>query len=358
MLQLVSQPQRVVPPPLNEVANSHHERLLSSYFQSYRIQNFSPRTIEKEKRFLKTWFEEHGNGVSLLSWQAMEPVVGRKRVTDYANALLDAGIRSDTIRSYLGTLRRYFSYVLEFPFVGVNPVRRIQEVYGPIDQPVTEYDMPRHVYNGERLGVPLDPQKLYDFFATLRQCYLGGGGYSAVRARNYTLAVVAGESGLRADELLHLEIGDLFFESCKIQTRFAKGTHGSGKRARVTLFPPLARDTVSFYLKNHRPNLYRGEISPLVFLSPSGKPLGYSVIHRALNEMVEISQKAKFPVMNHMSWHWFRRVFATRFIENFPNRLSALISLLGHTTPNTVHCYIRHSEAWMDSEIQKALKGK
>jgi integrase len=276
---------------------------------------------------------------------------------DYGNALIEVGIRSDTVRSYLGTLRRYFSYVLEYPFVGISPIRRIQDIYGSIDQPVTEFDMPRHVYNGERLGVPLDPEKLYDFFALLREQYLESGRRS-VRARNYTLAVLAGESGLRADELLHLETNDLFFESNKIQTRYAKGTHGSGKRARLTLFPPLARDTVFFYLKAHRPKLYRGEHSPLVFPSPSGRPLGYSVIHLALEEMVEASQKAKFPIMDHMGWHWFRRIFATRFIESFPNRLSTLISLLGHTTPNTVHCYIRHSEAWMDSEIQKTLEGR
>jgi len=355
VLELVSQPKPLRLPP-DDVAHRGHENLLSSYFQSYRVRNFSPRTIEKEKRFLESWFREHGEGIGLLTWQAMEPVAGRKRVTAYSNALIDAGIRSETVRSYLGILRRYFSYVLEFPFVG-NPVRRIQEVYGPIDQPVTEYDMPRHVYNGERLGVPLDPERLYDFFAILREHYLGSSSWEAVRARNYTLAVLAGESGLRADELLHLEIGDLFFESAKIQTRYAKGTHGSGKRARLTLFPPLGRDTVSFYLKAIRPKLYRGD-GPLLFLSPSGSPLRYSVINQALGEMVNISQQAKFPILNHMGWHWFRRIFATRFIENYPNRLSVLVSLLGHTTPNTVHCYIRHSEAWMDSEIQKVLGGK
>lgn len=355
MLELVSQPKPLVLPPRDK-AEEDHEKLLSTYFQSYRVRNFSPKTIEKEKRFLESWFLEHGEGEPLFTWRAMEPAAGRKRVVDYANALIGTGIRSDTVRSYLGTLRRYFSYVLEFPFVG-NPVRRIQEVYGPIDQPVTEYDMPRHVYNGERLGVPLDPERLYDFFANLREHYLGSSSWESVRARNYTLAVLAGESGLRADELLHLEIGDLFFESAKIQTRYAKGTHGSGKRARLTLFPPLARDTVSFYLKVIRPKLYQRD-GQFLFLSPSGEPLRYSVIHQALGEMVKISQKAKFPILNHMGWHWFRRIFATRFIENYPNRLSVLVSLLGHTTPNTVHCYIRHSEAWMDSEIQKVLGGK
>ena len=74
--------------------------------------------------------------------------------------------------------------------------------------------------------------------------------------------------------------------------------------------------------------------------------------------MVEIASRAGFPVQPHMSWHWFRRIFATRFIEKFPDKLSVLIKLLGHVSPNTVHCYIRHSEAWADKQIQKVLEGE
>jgi site-specific recombinase XerD len=59
----------------------------------------------------------------------------------------------------------------------------------------------------------------------------------------------------------------------------------------------------------------------------------------------------------HMSWHWMRRMFATRFIERFPNKLSVLITLLGHMNPGTVHRYIRHSQGWMDEQIQQALQG-
>ena len=61
--------------------------------------------------------------------------------------------------------------------------------------------------------------------------------------------------------------------------------------------------------------------------------------------------------MDHLSWHWFRRIFATRFIERFPGKLHVLIALLGHTTASTVHAYIRHSEAWMDKHILEMLEG-
>lgn len=353
MLNLIVNAPKAAQAVDEQTAKLHHEELIESYFQSYRIRNYSAETIKKERGFLERWFL---NYECLYTWEAMAPVSGRKRIQEYGQALMVSGVKVDTVRSYLGILRRYFSYVLEFPFVVTGQqTRRIQDVYALIDQPVTEYDMPHHVYEGERLGVPLDPERLYDFYALLRRCYLKDSGWASVRARNYTLAVLAGESGLRASELLNLEIEDLFFESHKLQTRYAKGTKGSGKRCRITLFPPLARDTARFYLSHHR-----GQLNPQtshLFVSQSGVKMTYATINAALLEMIKVAQSQDFPILDHLGWHWFRRLFATRFIERFPHRLSVLVELLGHVTPNTVHRYIRHSEAWMDQEIQNVLEG-
>lgn len=339
-----------------------HLSLIDAYFKSYRIRNYSERNQKNHRRFLESWFEEHGQGVRpLYTWEAMEPVVGRKRIVDYGQALLDTGIKVDTIRSYLGMLRLYFAFVLEFPHVQTaqGGFERIPHRYGAIDQPVTEFDIPPNNHDGQRLGVPFDPEKLYELFTVLRRRYVGAGrGQQAIRARNYTMAVVAGESGLRIDELAHLEISrDLFFESGKIQTRFAKAKRGSGKRNRVTLFTPLARDSVKFYLSHVRPEIVGRQETDYLFVSRSGTPLPYSSCHHALGEMIGHAREAGFAVAPHMSWHWFRRIFATRFIERFPNQLSALVNLLGHASLNTVHCYIRHSEAWMDQKIASVMEG-
>ncbi|MBI3535674.1 MAG: site-specific integrase, partial [Deltaproteobacteria bacterium] len=340
----------------------HHSQLLEGYFQSYRVRNYSPKTLQKEKCFLKTWFKEYGNGdCVLLTWEAMTPVIGRKRITDYANTLLASEVTVDTVRSYLGILRRYFSYVLQFPFVFLQEggSKRLQDLYGPIDQPVTEYDIPRYAYQGERLGTPLDPERIYEFYSVLLKHYLkqDTGIRQSIRARNYAMVVLAAESGLRIDELTHLEIKkDLFFESKKLQTRYAKGTRGSGKRSRITLFTPLARDTLRYYLKEHRTNLYSLGDSDYLFCSSSGKPLTYALVNKALHEMISVVQKEVFPICSHLQWHWFRRIFATRFIERFPNQVSILIELLGHTSANTVHRYIRHSAAWMDTQMQSVLE--
>jgi len=364
MLKLISQgtpaTQKIQP---NSKSLQDHFNLIEAYFKSQRIRNHSPRGQLRQRRFLTSWFEEHGpeEGRPLYTWEAMKPIEGRRRIIDYGQTLLDTGIKIDTVRSYIGILKLYFSFIIDFPHVenSENRFERVQDRYGAIEQPVTEFDLPPNNHDGRRLGIPFDPEKLYELFSVLREHYVNvPGGQSSIRARNYTMAVLAGESGLRIDELTHLEISrDLFFESAKIQTRFAKAKRGSGKRSRVTLFTPLARDTVSYYLKIIRPKIVTEDASDFLFASRKGLQLPYSSCHYALKQMVDVACQAGFPIASHMGWHWFRRIFATRFIERFPNHLSSLVNLLGHSSAHTVHCYIRHSDAWMDNKIKTVMEG-
>ena len=151
---------------------------------------------------------------------------------------------------------------------------------------------------------------------------------------------------------------DLFFESKKLQTRNAKATRGSGKRTRITLFTPLARDTIRYYLNQHRPHLSGANESDFLFPARSkseNRHIHYSPMSQALKDMVKIANKNGLPIGDHLGWHWFRRIFATRFIERFPNQLSVLMSLMGHSSPSTIHVYIRHSQAFMDKRIQEVM---
>jgi integrase len=365
MLKLVTASQLQATPAeklktYGALALTHHNQLLNAYLQSHSVRNHSPRTIEETKRFLNGWFLSHGNeSRTLFTWEAMAPVHGRNRIAAYAVALKDAELTSHTMRKYLGMLRGYFSYVLEHPYIfDGERSSRVAEIYSSIEQPVSEYDIPVHSFDGEQQGVPLEPSRLYEFYNCLRQHYINPScrRYHHERARNYAMVILAGETGLRSDEMAHLEVEhDLFFDSRQLQTRFAKGTNGSGKRARLTVFPPLARDTIRYYLKNHRPHL-RGAQSPYLFCSTQGGPIDYNSLQRAIVSIRACANKNQIPVLDHFAWHWLRRLFATRFIERFPDKLPVLIQVLGHVTGQTVHKYIRHSKAWMDNEIRGVLE--
>lgn len=252
MLKLVSGGQDAA--PVSQVlkyveAEDHHGLLLDNYFASHRVRNHSPRTIAAQRRFLTGWFASHGEeGRPLYIWEAMAPVVGRQRILGYIQALIDSELAPATVRVYLGMLDQFFRYVMEHPYVKVGTdFRRLQDIYGPIEKPLSEFDRPTHAYDDEQRGLPLDPQAIYGFFAALRTHYLTAKKprRAAIQARNYTLALLAAESGLRSDELTHLEISkDLLWESHRLQTRFAKATRGSGKE-RAKPFSPRSRGTRS-----------------------------------------------------------------------------------------------------------------
>jgi len=344
-------------------AHEHHFELLEGFFQSHRIRNHSTRTLKKNKTFLLGWFESHGDDKRpLYTWEAMRPVEGRKRIVLYGKVLLDSEITNHTIRNYLGTLRSYFQYVLEHPYVTgeKNESCRLNALYGPIEQPVSEYDIPSHAHDDSdtRRGIPLDPEKLYDFYSVIKSHYLTTDYLRHVRARNYAMVVLAGESGLRACELAAIEVNkDLFFESKKLQTTNAKASRGSGKRTRITLFTPLARDTIRYYLDNHRPHLSGAQNSDFLFPSKfKGRPITYSPMATVLRELVSVANKNGLHVGEHLGWHWFRRIFATRFIERFPNQLPVLMSLMGHSSASTIHAYIHHSQAFMDKRMQEVIE--
>jgi len=338
------------------LAEKHHLEIIEAYVQSHRVRNHSEETIKNDVRLLTSWFKnQSATQTPVFVWDAMEPDVGRQMMQQYIKLLVDSELTSKTIRRYLGTLNQFFSFVLEHPFVTVSgEYRRLQEIYGPIEQPLSEFDIPVHVTDTDA-GLPLDPERIYDFLSALREEYLKDG--SLVKERNYAMAVLAAESGLRIDELTHLEIKrDLFFKSSKLQTRNAKSSHGSGKKTRTTLFSPFAQDTVAYYIAHARPAFVKEIRSDFLFVTNRGKIVTDSSANDALAEMIAAAQRAGFPVSDTLTFHWFRRIFSTRFIERYPDKLHVLIELLGHSNMATVHHYIRHSKAWMDKEIQGVLE--
>ncbi len=266
-----------------EAEHDHHE-ILESYFKSLRSRNFSPHTQYRHKRIINGWLSLHGSAYRpLLIWEALQPVLGRHRIQGYISSLLEAGITVDTLRCYLATLSQLFSYVMEHPYaVGSDQqARLLRDLYGPFEHPISKYDMPNHSYDGEPKGVPMEPAKLYDFFSCIRNQYLNPKfAHREIRARNYAMVVLAGESGLRLEELMHLELDhDLYFESKKLQTRFGKASNGSGKRSRMSLFPPLARDTMTHYLLSHRRIMDPTHKKIWLFPSKTGNLLTHALLH-------------------------------------------------------------------------------
>ena len=281
-----------------------HQAILQGYQDTHITRNHSDRTIESERRFLTGWFEsfvsqddDHPDGQrQLLVWEAMEPVQGRQRIVGFSKGLVDAGLKPRTVQGYLGSLRRLFQYILAYPYIPGSPVQSIVSKYGRIEQPVLEYDYPVHTLDQEDEGFVLTGDQLVQFYDFVRSQYIEQNQKKLPASRDYMMIVVAGESGLRADEIRHLDVlgphRDLFYEQNCLQTRSGKGTKGSGKRVRKTIFTHFAQDTMHVYEDRIRPNFPNAKTNPALFLTESGERISYKAMWHNLHVIVQEARKA------------------------------------------------------------------
>jgi site-specific recombinase XerD len=343
-----------------------HEAILREYEMTFTTRNLSPSTRKQALSFLRKWFESyavvdvtHPQGERhLLIWEAMEPIKGRRRVRQYSFGLAAQELSPSTRRSYLGYLRQLFEYVLDEPYLLSDPTQSLAAKYGPMEQPVSKYEYQRHVVDDETEAFALTGDDLLNFYNYVRSVYLPRQEYSLTSMRNYAMIVLAGESGLRADEIRRLDaLGphrDLFYKEEMIQTRFGKGTKGSGKRIRKTLFTKVAQDALRAYEERVRPAFRNATVNPALFLSQMGARISYREMWRDLNIIVKEARESGLDLPPKFSWHALRASFATNYVEQHGNRKAVLLELmdyLGHISFATLHRYLKHSRAYNDRAV-------
>lgn len=278
-LRLISQVEnRTTHISLSEMLDDHRA-LLEGYLDTHITRNHSSRTFKGEQAFLTSWFEgilvaDENHPLrerQLFICEAMKPVVGRERIKEFSKGLILTGLSHLTVHTYLGALRCLFDYILEFPYIPGQEVQFIVPKYGPIEQPVSKYDYPVHSIDQEDEGFVLTGKQLYEFYNFVRTTYIEGKQKKLPASRNYAMIVLAGESGLRADEICMLDaLGqhrDLFYEQNLIQTRYGKGFNGSGKRVRKTIFTERAQDVLRIYEDRIRPDFRNANTNVALFLT-------------------------------------------------------------------------------------------
>jgi site-specific recombinase XerD len=353
--------------PFSQMLDDHNA-ILQGYLDTHITRNHSDKTIEGDRRFLRGWFEgfmvaddNHPDGErQLFLWETMEPVLGRKRIIKFSKGLIETGLKARTVHGYLGSLRRLFEYVLEYPYVPGAVVEPIVSKYARIEQPVVEYDYPAHVLDQEDEGFVLTGEQLLNFYDFVRMGYIEQNQKKFPASRDYVMTVIAGESGLRADEIRYLDaLGphrDLYYEQNRIQTRYGKAANGSGKRVRKTIFTRFAQDTVKVYEEQIRPAFPNAKTNTALFLSEGGSRITYKSMWRNLHVIADEARKAKLEMPEKFSWHSLRKSFATNFIEAHPDRVWLLMDLMGHMSPGTIHRYVKHSRSYYEQALNDVIE--
>jgi site-specific recombinase XerD len=248
----------------------------------------------------------------LAGWCAergVDPVdVDYKTLRRYAAHLSERQVAATTVARKLAASRQFFGSLVEHGHMGANPADLL-----PL--PRKEQPLPK------ALNVS-DVTTLLDRIPTT----------TPLELRDRALFEVAYGCGLRAEELVTLDLESVQFESEELRVE------GKGSKTRIMPAGEPALAAIRAYLERGRPALAQ-EPETALFLSKTGRRLSTSDVRRRLRAWARHThtQGAVHP-------HALRHSFATHLLEGGAD-LRAIQELLGHATISTTQVYTRVDSA-------------
>jgi integrase/recombinase XerC/integrase/recombinase XerD len=239
----------------------------------------------------------------------LEPAsVDHRALRRYAASLSERGQAPATVARKLAALRGFFRALVELGARGDNPAELLSSPKRPQHLP--------------RVLKPADVAKLLDRIPAT----------TPLELRDRALFELAYASGLRAEELVSLELGALDFDAERVRVE------GKGGKTRLVPTGEHALAAVERYLARGRPALESSE-SRALFLSKTGRRLSTSDVRRRLRVWTQHTT-AQVPGIGDLHPHALRHSFATHLLEGGAD-LRAIQELLGHASISTTQVYTR-----------------
>jgi integrase/recombinase XerC/integrase/recombinase XerD len=164
--------------------------------------------------------------------------------------------------------------------------------------------------------------------------------------RDRALLELAYSSGLRAEELVSLDLDAVDFDAETVRVE------GKGGRTRLVPAGEHALAAVQRYLARGRPALQTDPHDRSLFLSKSGRRLSTSDIRRRLRTWSRLALRGA-PALADTHPHALRHSFATHLLEGGAD-LRAIQELLGHASISTTQVYTRVESARLRSAYESS----
>jgi site-specific recombinase XerD len=160
--------------------------------------------------------------------------------------------------------------------------------------------------------------------------------------RDRALFELAYSSGLRAEELVDLDVNSIDFDQEQVRVE------GKGAKTRFVPTGEPALRSIATYLERARPVLSGADPEPALFLSKSGKRLSTSDVRRRLRVWARhaATQTGVHP-------HALRHSFATHLLDGGAD-LRAIQEMLGHASISTTQVYTRVESARLRAAYAKS----
>src|SRR4051812_39187573 len=244
--------------------------------------------------------------------------VDYKALRRWAARLSQKGAAPRTMARKLASIRSLFRSLLEHGEVGANPADLLPA-------PKLPHSLPKTL-------------KAADVAALLEKIPAA----TPLEQRDRAMFELAYSSGLRAEELVDLDVGSVDFDAEQVRVE------GKGAKTRFVPAGEHALRAISRYLERARPALQAADPDPALFLSKSGRRLSTSDVRRRLRVW---ARHAAAHTGVHP--HALRHSFATHLLEGGAD-LRAIQELLGHASISTTQVYTRVESARLRAAYAKS----
>jgi integrase/recombinase XerC/integrase/recombinase XerD len=253
------------------------------------------------------------------SWQGVEPTAVTHRVLRrYAAALSERRCAPATVARKLAALRAFFATLREHGEIAANPADLLSA-------PKRAHELP----------TVLAPEAISGLLDRIPAS-------TPLELRDRALFEIAYASGLRAEELVSLDLSSVDFDAEELRVE------GKGRKTRFVPAGEPALRALARYLERARGALARGDGEAALFLSKSGRRLSTSDVRRRLSVW---SRHAS--VQGAVHPHALRHSFATHLLEGGAD-LRTIQELLGHASVSTTQTYTRVESARLKSAYARA----
>jgi len=280
-------------------SDSDLRRRMREYLADLKRRRYSPKSIDIYGRAIADFagFIE-GDGPVVL------PEITRQQIEAYRLHLLDRGFRPASVGVYLRGVRNFFGWLRERQLLFVDPTEGMRAHREPrlLSHVPTEEDV-RRLLAAPDTGTP-----------------------TGLRNRAYLEVLYA--TGLRREESLRLEVGDVDRENATVRVM------GKGNRERVLPLGSGASTWLDRYLADARPRMQKGLDSDALWIGKDGAPLGYPAVAGILRSM-----SIRAGLEHLISAHAIRRACATHMLRRGAHPVQ-LQMLLGHASMRHLSQYL------------------
>jgi site-specific recombinase XerD len=260
----------------------------------------------------------------LAAWaseRSLQPAaIDVRALRRYAAGLSEQGQAPATVARKLASLRGLFRCQLELGAREENPA-----------------DLLSSPKRAQRLPRVLKPREVAALLDRIPMT-------TPLEARDRALFELAYASGLRAEELVSLDLHSVDFDSESVRVE------GKGGKTRVVPAGEHALRALEVYLSRGRPALVvdRGRsATAALFLSRSGRRLGTSDVRRRLRTW------ARHAMVSDAHPHALRHSFATHLLDGGAD-VRSIQELLGHASVSTTQVYTRVESRRLRSAYARA----